>query len=327
MAAPRIFLSSTYYDLKQIRNDIGNSIEQLGYQVVRHERSDIPYDGTRRLEESCYDEITSCDIVVCVIGNAFGTKSDINSLSITMNELERAFDKRKIVYVYVDKSVLIENRTYRKNSGSKDFAPAIVDDIAIHKYIADLQDRMGNTKPITPFETAEDIIVSLKSQLAGLFQSLLNERIASSAAKDISDLHSEVELLKQTVKHVEMQGQDFFTRFQGTVLARNPTIAAIEKHLGINKFRVIIKDIYALDEAMSCFGFTLDSSAEVDDAKGIGVGKRIYKRERNGVSSELVLESGLFDEKGNILVLPSDTRNRLISFSEHQVDDDADCPF
>lgn len=37
MARPRVFISSTFYDLKQIRADLDNFIRSLGYDVVRNE--------------------------------------------------------------------------------------------------------------------------------------------------------------------------------------------------------------------------------------------------------------------------------------------------
>lgn len=37
MAKPRVFISSTFYDLKQIRADLDNFILGLGYDVVRNE--------------------------------------------------------------------------------------------------------------------------------------------------------------------------------------------------------------------------------------------------------------------------------------------------
>lgn len=33
MAKPRIFISSTFYDLKQVRSDLDNFITGLGYEV------------------------------------------------------------------------------------------------------------------------------------------------------------------------------------------------------------------------------------------------------------------------------------------------------
>lgn len=35
MAKPRIFISSTFYDLRQVRSDLDQFIEALGYEPIR----------------------------------------------------------------------------------------------------------------------------------------------------------------------------------------------------------------------------------------------------------------------------------------------------
>jgi len=57
MARPRIFISSTFYDLKQIRAELDMFIESLGYEPIRNEEGDIPYGKDEALEEYCYKEI------------------------------------------------------------------------------------------------------------------------------------------------------------------------------------------------------------------------------------------------------------------------------
>jgi lysophospholipid acyltransferase (LPLAT)-like uncharacterized protein len=42
MAKPRVFISSTFFDLRQIREEL----EEMGYDPVRHETGAIPVTGT-----------------------------------------------------------------------------------------------------------------------------------------------------------------------------------------------------------------------------------------------------------------------------------------
>ena len=67
MAKPRIFISSTFYDLKQIRSDLDNFIESLGYETIRNEDGEIPYGNNDALEEYCYKEIKNADILISII--------------------------------------------------------------------------------------------------------------------------------------------------------------------------------------------------------------------------------------------------------------------
>lgn len=57
MAKPRVFISSTFYDLRQVRQDLDQFIMSLGYEPIRNEEGDIPYGKDAELEKYCYDEI------------------------------------------------------------------------------------------------------------------------------------------------------------------------------------------------------------------------------------------------------------------------------
>ena len=62
MAKPRIFISSTYYDLRQTREDIADFVQALGYEAVRNEEGNIPYGREKKLEDYCYKEVQNVDI-------------------------------------------------------------------------------------------------------------------------------------------------------------------------------------------------------------------------------------------------------------------------
>ena len=74
MAKPKLFLSSTFYDLRQIRTDLDLFVENLGYDITRNEEGDIPYGKDEALEEYCYKEIKGIDILISIIGGRYGTE-------------------------------------------------------------------------------------------------------------------------------------------------------------------------------------------------------------------------------------------------------------
>ena len=53
MARPRVFISSTFYYLKQVRSDLELFVKEMGYDAVLHERGAIPYGSKEKLEEYC----------------------------------------------------------------------------------------------------------------------------------------------------------------------------------------------------------------------------------------------------------------------------------
>ena len=87
MAKPRIFISSTFYDLRHVRADLERFIRDMGYDPVLNERGAIPYGKESALEEYCYREIDLCDIVVAIIGGRYGSGSDSEPYSISQMEL------------------------------------------------------------------------------------------------------------------------------------------------------------------------------------------------------------------------------------------------
>ena len=83
MAKPRVFISSTFYDLRQIRVELDKFIESLGYEPIRNEEGDIPYGKDEALQEYCYKEITNVDnlkdpktVIDAVTGDAIETSKE-----------------------------------------------------------------------------------------------------------------------------------------------------------------------------------------------------------------------------------------------------------
>ena len=93
MAKPRVFISSTFYDLRQIRLELDKFIEMLGYEPVRNEEGDIPYGKEEELQEYCYKEIDNIDILVSIIGGRYGSRAsgeeEGKEYSISQKELKR----------------------------------------------------------------------------------------------------------------------------------------------------------------------------------------------------------------------------------------------
>src|ERR1700733_1548353 len=172
MSKPRVFLSSTFYDLKYIRNDLENFILQLGYEPVMNERGQIPYGRKEALEQYCYKEISNCNIVINIVGSRFGSQSHQEAYSVSQLELRTAHEHNKQIYIFVEKAVHHEYRTFLKNEKVKDFLPQFVDDIRVYHFLKEIYNLSANNT-IFDFESAREIIEVLREQWAGLFQHYL----------------------------------------------------------------------------------------------------------------------------------------------------------
>ena len=315
MAAPRVFISSTFYDLKQARNNIADFISSLGYEPVMHERAGVAYTQTTPLENDCYHELSSCDIVVCIIGNHFGSKSTESDLSITMNEIQNAIKSKKKVYIFIANDVYTENRTYLLNKDSGSFKSAYTDDIKIHEFIAELNNAVKN-RVIVPFDTTDQIIDTLRGQFAGLLQYLLQREASLTDEKTAYDLQESADRMRSVLEEFIEQKEEFFGKFDSTIYASNQTLFVIKSFLGMKSSSFFARDLNALDEFMSVAGFV---SVDVDDPFEDA---RKYMRETELAIQQLVIKEALIGEKGIL----KDIRKRAIveqnlKFTETKDDD------
>ena len=286
MATPRVFVSSTYYDLKHVRNDVSDFIKSLGYTPVMHDKGGVAYTQTDTLENSCYSELATCDIVVCIIGNHFGTQSSSSNFSITMEEVRTAIRNKKKIYIFIARDVYIENRTYIQNKGGE-FKPAYADDIKIHQFIAELCETVKNN-PIETFETTADIIASLRSQFAGLFQNFLARDASLTESKTAYDLQETTEEFKGLLTDFQDTTERMLGAFEGTILTTNNTIHYLRTLLRIECFYFTVEDYIALEEFLQCIGFEGDLAGQ--DEKYY-----LFKRAHGDMVELLTLNTALFD--------------------------------
>lgn len=318
MAAPRVFVSSTYYDLQHIRNDIRVFLQGLGYEPVMHDKGNIPYTQEVSLEESCYNELDSCDIVICIIGNKFGTKSSNGNFSITMTELQKAIKSRKKIYIYILKDVYIENFTYKANNDSG-FVPYHVDDIRIHEFISELKDTIKN-HPITPFDNIGDITNNLKQQFAGLFQHLLLQEATITESKTYEDLKDTAESIRDLINSLSIEKDSFFNRFNGSIFAIQPTIKKILTVLGGKQYDIFAPNKDSIKEYLIDLGYSCDDGFPFEDL--------LFVKINNDYKYTLKLDINLFNSDGSL----NDIRDRkelenYVTFTSELLQKDDDLPF
>jgi DNA-binding XRE family transcriptional regulator len=232
MAKPRIFVSSTYYDLRHVRTDIDRFIREQGYEPVLNEQGSIAYGKEDRLEEYCYKEINNVDILVSIIGGRYGSESKIEKHSVSQMELKTAFDLNKQVYIFIEKGVYNEYQFYLKNKENKTIKYTYADNIKIHQFI-EFVESLPNNNTIHGFETSSDITIFLKEQWAGLFQRFLQEQTRSKEINIIKGIENTAKTLNQLVTYLTEEKRGSENAINEILLSNHPAMEQIKELLKI----------------------------------------------------------------------------------------------
>jgi len=204
MARPRVFVSSTYYDLKHIRASLDLFIESLGFESVLSEKGDIAYTPDRPLDESCYREAQSADLFVLILGGRYGSEASTETKkpsksffdrydSITKKEYESAVGRDIPIYILVEGGVYTEYQTFLRNKDNAAIRYAHVDSVNIFHLIEEILARPRNN-PVRAFDRFAEIESWLRDQWAGLFRELLTKQ---SQQQQLVALTTEVGQLKE----------------------------------------------------------------------------------------------------------------------------------
>lgn len=169
MGLLKVFVSSTCYDLKVVREVVGSFIDELGHEPIMCE-SNIYYKQYCLPEQSCYDEIEKSDILVHIIGGFFGSDSQVmKDISVAEGEVVTAIKLHKPIFIFLYNPVLQEYYLYQKNRNRKvNFN--VVKNINVFSFIEYIY---SSNLPVYQYETMESMKQTLKKQLSYLFSDKL----------------------------------------------------------------------------------------------------------------------------------------------------------
>ena len=204
MAKPRLFISSTFYDLRHIRSSLEQFVESLGYEPVLSEKGSIAYDPSLPLDESCYREVINSNILVLIIGGRYGSAASAEPgekpkdfsdryVSITKKEYECAVEQDIPIYILVERSVYTEYETFLKNRNVNDITYAHVDSVNVFLLISQILGQSRNN-PLHKFDHQREITSWLRDQWSGLFKEMLAGR---SEQRQLSSLADQVKGLSE----------------------------------------------------------------------------------------------------------------------------------
>jgi len=169
---PTMFVSSTCFDLKQVRADIKSFTESLGIQPILSEYDSFPVNPDISAIDNCLKVVDeNADLFLLIVGGRYGSLTE-QGKSVTNMEYLRARAKGIPIYVFVQKSILNVLPIWKDNK-ENDFK-SVVDSPKLFEFIASMMDVNGIW--VFPFEYAQEITDTLRKQLAYLFMDALQLR-------------------------------------------------------------------------------------------------------------------------------------------------------
>lgn len=206
MATPRVFVSSTCYDLKYIRENLKYFIRTLGYEPILSEEGDVYYNPSLHTHEACLSEVSSCQMMVLIIGGRYGGEFKDSDRSITNHEYEAAVERKIPVFALVESTVLNEHHVYHENKinekvDEKDISYPSTNDTRIFGFIDQVRKHLVNNA-IVPFNDFSDMETYLRKQWAGMMYEALT---SESEAKRVSTLFESLHEATQNVQFMTRQ--------------------------------------------------------------------------------------------------------------------------
>ena len=298
MAKPRVFVSSTFYDLRQVREDLDRFISGMGYEAVLFEAGDVAYGKDSPPEGYVHREIELCDMLICVIGGRYGTESQEQpGSSITQLELKTALENQVQVFIFIEHNVHSEYGTYSLNKENADIKYRFVDNPLVYEFIESVHNLPRNN-PITPFQTASDIVEFLRNQWAGLFQRFLQDQKRIQEIRTLDEMKSVAGTLEQLVRFLTEERNNEDDAIQQVLLANHPVFHRFQE-LTKTPYRIFFSDEDELNRWLRARKWKMVPNPSYDDGS--------YREWSDENTTQYIrLTEAIFDEEGALKVYTED---------------------
>jgi hypothetical protein len=166
---PKVFLSSTIRDLKDMRSAIKYWLEENGFEVLASEASDFPYALDREAIAAALAPIADCDYYVLLIGSRVGTiikEGEEKGISVTRAEFRHARNLRRRTgrpqMLHLVRRQVVAARLLGK-------PPALTDQdwSAIQTFVDEVQtaSEPGDSNWLSEFDSFRDVVDVLRSTM------------------------------------------------------------------------------------------------------------------------------------------------------------------
>jgi hypothetical protein len=192
MDQTRVFVSSTFFDLAQVRDDLSRAISELGHIPVMSELSSFAVIPSMNTIENCKRNVRdNTDLFILIIGGRRGSVDSTTAKSVTAVEYETAVQSGLDIFIFISETVLALLPIWEKNPDA-DFSHAI-DSVEIFKFVKRIRDAQRWT---FPFQYASEISTTLKTQFS-VFLKLLLEKKRGGRLDLVPEFKAESSIAKQ----------------------------------------------------------------------------------------------------------------------------------
>lgn len=263
----KVFISSTYNDLIEHREEVKKQIEQLGLIVI-----DMKNFGNRSEEpkEVCFQEIENCDIMIGIYAYRYGFIPENQELSITELEYNHATKLNKKVLCY-----LSDDTNYELNENLTKFRQKIRRERTVTKPFT--------SKEILGILTFKDLSREIQKPKSNDSEKIINQYLSK-----LSSIYSKFDTLSGKVTDMKMNKFDLYDIYLPVTLSPEKIIDdSINDYsidfLGDNQFgfksvkaSILEKQIKEYEEEQSqSIGFFLKKSKKIVVLGSSGQGKTI----------------------------------------------------
>ncbi len=290
MAIPRVFISSTCYDLSEIRDSLLGFLESYCYEPVLSERGDIFYHPDLHTHDACVNEIKNCQLLILIIGGRFGGsyKADVRK-SVTNAEYLAAKKLSVPVFTFVKHEVNEDHRVYQKNKQNKDIIDKIdFPSIEKKEYAKQIFEFINEVRlsevnnGFFAFEHAKHIKELLGKQFAGMMYDFLSKRkddkeqqktnlvldnltsVQKKIEEIIENIYKKVDS-KEAVKKIEeidkeIEAENFLNEVKKKFYIQRPTFKNVKEvaeivtaDKSLVQFLIATNEFYTIDQKSNKF--------------------------------------------------------------------------
>lgn len=165
-----IFISSTCYDLLDLRSELDQHLSGQGLRVLRSDGLDFEVEPDKNSIETCLCRVREADHFVCILSQRYGPslkKAGYDDVSATELECRVAREAQKHVHFFVRDRLSADFAIWKKSGQSEDFRPAYANEKDATRLFAFIEahSALGKDSESTNWMSDFRTVVDLKEAL------------------------------------------------------------------------------------------------------------------------------------------------------------------